>query len=335
MAHPELVAPVMTRCEESAERLAETLTRYLGPAIIRAFGDEDVTEIYVNPQDDAVRVDTRSRGKRSTGEHLPSHRIELFLNAVATSINLTLTAEQPRLQAELPRRTFRGSRLQGFIPPLVAGPTFTIRKPSSAVHALDEYVAAGILTPEQCAVLRAAVAAHENILVAGGTNSGKTTLTNALLCEITNQFPEERLVLLEDTVELQCAADDHLTLRTGPQVSLAELVRSTLRTSPNRIIVGEVRGAEALDLLDAWATGHPGGIATVHAASAEGALNRLDRLAQRANVPPQTALVAEAIDLVVVMAGGNAGRRVTDLARVAGFDDRGRYALHHLTEQSS
>jgi P-type conjugative transfer ATPase TrbB len=335
MAHPELVAPVATRCEESAAWLAEMLARYLGPAITGAFGDEDVTEIYVNPQDNAVRVDTRSRGKRDTGDHLPAHRIELFLNAVATSLNLTLTAEQPRLQAELPRTTFHGSRLQGFIPPLVAGPTFTIRKPSSVVHSLHEYVMAEILTADQCTVLRAAVAAHENILVAGGTNSGKTTLANALLREVTDQFPEERLVILEDTVELQCTANDHLTLRTGPQVTLAELVRSTLRTSPNRIIVGEVRGPEALDLLDAWATGHPGGIATVHASSAEGALNRLDRLAQRANVPPQSALVAEAIDLVVVIAGGNAGRRVTDLARVTGLDDRGRYALHHLTEQRS
>ena len=335
MTHPELAAPLMTRCEESAERLAEMLSRYLGPTITNAFGDEDVTEIYVNPQDNAVRVDTRSRGKRATGEHLPAYRVELFLNAVATSLNLTLTADQPRLQAELPRTTFRGSRLQGFIPPLAVGPTFTIRKPSSTVHALDQYVTTGILAPEHCAVLRTAVETHENILVAGGTNSGKTTLANALLREITDQFPQERLVLLEDTVELQCAADDHLTLRTGPEVSLAGLVRSTLRTSPNRIIVGEVRGPEALDLLDAWATGHPGGIATVHASSAEGALNRLDRLAQRANVPPQAALVAEAIDLVIVIAGGNAGRRVTDVARVAGLDERGRYVLHHLTEQKS
>ncbi len=334
MAQPELVASVMARCDEDAERLSEMLTRYLGPVITDAFGDEDVTEIYVNPQDNAVRVDTRSRGKRDTGEHLPAHRIELFLNAVATSLGHTLTPDQPRLQAELPRRTFHGSRLQGFIAPLSSGPTFTIRKPSSVIHTLSEYVASGILMAAQCDALRAAVVAHENILVAGGTNSGKTTLANALLREITDQFPQERLVLLEDTVELQCAADDHLTLRTGPQVSLAELVRSTLRTSPNRIIVGEVRGPEALDLLDAWATGHPGGVATVHASSAEGALNRLDRLAQRANVPPQTVLVAEAINLVVVIAGGNAGRRVTDIARVEGLDDRGLYSLHHLTEQN-
>ena len=158
---------------------------------------------------------------------------------------------------------------------------------------------------------------------------------NALLQEITHQFPYERLVLLEDTVELQCAARDHLALRTNGRVTLADLVRNTLRTSPDRIIVGEVRGAEALDLLDAWATGHPGGIATVHASSPEGALLRLDRLAQRANVPPQAALVAEAVGLVVVIEGGNARRRVADIARVDGLGLDGRYQLTHSREAAA
>jgi len=151
-----------------------------------------------------------------------------------------------------------------------------------------------------------------------------------LLREITEQFPSERLVLLEDTVELQCAARDHLALRTNGTVTLADLVRSALRTSPDRIIVGEVRGSEALDLLDAWATGHPGGVATVHASSAEGALLRLDRLAQRANVPAQRTLVAEAVDVIVVLQGGNTGRRVLDVARVLGLTDRGEFVLDHL-----
>jgi type IV secretion system protein VirB11 len=170
---------------------------------------------------------------------------------------------------------------------------------------------------------------HRNVLIAGGTNSGKTTLANALLKEITDRFPHERIVLLEDTVELQCVARDHLALRTTAGVTLAQLVKSALRTSPNRIVVGEVRGHEALDLLDVWATGHPGGVATVHASSAEGALARLDRLAQRANVPPQRHLVAEAIHLVAVIEGGNGGRRVTDLVRVNGLDAHGRYVLEH------
>jgi type IV secretion system protein VirB11 len=199
-----------------------------------------------------------------------------------------------------------------------------------SIYSLDDYVAAGVLSEDQCIVLRATIGERKNVLVVGGTNTGKTTLANALLHEVSAQFPADRIVILEDTVELQCAARDQLALRTTSTVPLAGLLRSALRTSPSRIIVGEVRGAEALDLLDAWATGHPGGIATVHASSAAGALNRLDRLAQRANVPPQTQLVAEAVHLVVVIEGGHARRRVTEIARVRGLGSDGQFVLQRL-----
>jgi P-type conjugative transfer ATPase TrbB len=255
----------------------------------------------------------------------------MFLNAVAARLGLTLGAEHPGLEAELPAIGFRGSRLQGFVPPITPAPAFTIRKPPAVVYSLDDYVAAGVVSPPQRAAFRGAVEAHRNILIAGGTNTGKTTLANALLKEVTDLFPTERLVILEDTVELQCVAPDHLALRTSATVSLAQLVKSALRTSPTRIVVGEVRGSEALDLLDAWATGHPGGVATVHASSAEGALLRLDRLAQRANVPPQPHLVAEAIHLIAVLEGSHARRRVTDLVRVEGLDRAGHYVLDRST----
>ncbi len=316
--------------ENAADRLSEMLARYLGPGVLPAFADDDVTEVYLNPQDSSVRIDTRSRGKVDTGATLAPHRVEMLLNAVAASMGATLTPDSPRLQAELPTPIFRGSRLQGFLPPVTSGPAFNIRKPPAVVYPLDQYVQSGILSPPEHAVLRSSVAGHRNILIAGGTNSGKTTLANAVLQEITDRFPQERLVILEDTVELQCAARDHLALRTGRHVSLAELVKSALRTSPSRLIVGEVRGSEALDLLDAWATGHPGGVATVHASSAEGALLRLDRLAQRANVPPQAPLIAEAIHVIVVIEGGNTGRRVSDLVRVCGLDAGGRYRLERF-----
>ena len=324
--------PLPRIARTSADRYAEIIARYLGPNLSGLFADDDVTEIYVNPQESAVRVDTRSRGKISTGERMPAHRVEMLLNAVAASVGENLTPENPRLQAELPRPVFRGSRLQGFVPPVSTGPSFTIRKPPTVIYSLDDYVASAVISAAHREELRRAVAEHRSIVIAGGTNTGKTTLANALLQEITQQFPHERLVLLEDTVELQCVARDHLALRTNGRVALADLVRNTLRTSPDRIIVGEVRGAEALDLLDAWATGHPGGVATVHASSAEGALLRLDRLAQRANVPAQAALVAEAVGLVVVIEGGNARRRVADIARVDGLGSDGRYQLTHIRE---
>jgi type IV secretion system protein VirB11 len=316
---------------ETGERYGEMMARYLGAVILRAFADDDVTEIYLNPQDGAVRFDTRSRGRVDSGARLDGPRVEMFLNAVAASLGLTLGADSPRLEAELPALGFRGSRLQGFVPPVTPAPAFNIRKPPAVIYSLDDYVAAGVVSARQRREFRRAVLEHKNILIAGGTNSGKTTLANALLKEVTDLVPAERIVILEDTVELQCVAKDHLALRTGPKVTLAQLVKSALRTSPNRIVVGEVRGGEALDLLDAWATGHPGGVATVHASSAEGALLRLDRLAQRANVPPQHHLVAEAIHLIAVVEGSNAGRRVADLVRVAGLDRAGRYVLDRST----
>ena len=315
---------------EAGARYGEMMARYLGPVILRAFADDDVTEIYLNPQDGVVRFDTRSRGRITSEVSVAPTRVEMFLNAVATSLGLTLGADHPGLEAELPAVGFRGSRLQGFVPPVTPAPAFTIRKPPAVVYSLEDYVTAGVISRAERAEFRRAVREHQNILIAGGTNTGKTTLANAVLKEITDLFPTERLVILEDTVELQCVALDHLALRTSPTVTLAQLVKSALRSSPTRIVVGEVRGSEALDLLDAWATGHPGGVATVHASSPEGALMRLDRLAQRANVPPQRQLVAEAVHLIAVLEGSHARRRLTDLVRVEGLDREGHFVLQRL-----
>jgi P-type conjugative transfer ATPase TrbB len=323
--------PIAVVGQTTGARYGEMMARYLGPVIVRAFADDDVTEIYLNPQDGVVRFDTRSRGRIASDVVVAPTRVEMFLNAVATSLGLTLGGDHPGLEAELPALGFCRSRLQGFVPPVTPAPAFTIRKPPAVVYSLDDYVQAGVISRAQRAEFRRAVHAHQNILIAGGTNTGKTTLANALLKEITDLFPTERLVILEDTVELRCVAPDHLALRTSPTVTLAQLVKSALRTSPTRIVVGEVRGSEALDLLDAWATGHPGGVATVHASSPEGALLRLDRLAQRANVPPQRQLVAEAIHWIAVLEGSHARRRLTDLVRVEGLDRDGHFVLHRPT----
>lgn len=320
---------------EDGEGAAERLARFLGPGVMAAFADTDVTEVYLNPQDSRVRFDTRSRGKVESDLHLPAERVEMFLNAVASHHEIHLDVDHPRLQAELPQQHFRGARLQAFLPPITLGPCFNVRKPPAVVYTLDEYVERGALNSAWRHTLRDAIAEHENILIVGGTNTGKTTLANALIREIAEVCPGERVVILEDTVELQCRAPDHLALRTGAGLSLVDLVKSTLRTSPNRIIVGEVRDASALDLLDAWATGHPGGVATLHASTPMGALSRLDRLAQRANVPSQRALIAEAIHLVVILEGGNMNRRISDLVRVAGLTSDGRYIITHCTESGA
>jgi len=201
------------------------------------------------------------------------------------------------------------------------------------VFTLDDYVAAGIMNPDQAAALRIAVEERKNILVAGGTSSGKTTLTNALLAEVAKT--SDRVVLIEDTRELQCKAPNLVALRTKDGViSLSDLVRSSLRLRPDRIPIGEVRGAEALDLLKAWGTGHPGGIGTIHAGTAVGALRRLEQLIQEAVVTVPRALIAETINVIAVLSGRGADRRLAELAGVVGLGKSGDYSLTAMGNQS-
>ncbi|MGI8507824.1 MAG: ATPase, T2SS/T4P/T4SS family, partial [Gemmatimonadaceae bacterium] len=314
---------------------AEMMARYLGPIITQAFADSDVTEIYVNPQDCHIRFDTHSRGKIDSGNVVAPERLEMFLNAVASAQGTMLGPTAPTIQAELPTDVFGGARLQGFVPPATQGVALVIRKRPTRVYPLDSYVDCGMLSSSWRDALGQAVANRQTIVIAGGTGTGKSTLLGALLHEISSRCPDDRLVVLEDTVELRCPAGDHLALRTTPELSLAALVKATLRASPTRIVIGEVRDHAALDFLDAAVTGHPGGLCTVHASSAMGALHRLDRLAQRANVPAQARLVAEAIDLVVVLAGDHRTRRVTDLVRITGLSNDGQFTLQHCTESGT
>ena len=219
------------------------------------------------------------------------------------------------------------------MPPVVTAPAFAIRKPAVAVFTLDDYVAKGIMTSGQAGALKEAVAARHNILVAGGTSSGKTTLTNALLAEVAKT--SDRVVLIEDTRELQCKAPNLVALRTKDGViSLSDLVRSSLRLRPDRIPIGEVRGAEALDLLKAWGTGHPGGIGTIHAGTALGALRRLEQLIQEAVITVPRALIAETINVIAVLSGRGADRRLAELARVTGLGPSGDYSLTAIGDKT-
>src|SRR6201999_1655904 len=208
----------------------------------------------------------------------------------------------------------------------VAAPCFAIRRPAVAIFTLGDYVTAGIMSAEQAELLRVGVRERRNILVAGGTSTGKTTLVNALLAEVAKTG--DRVVLIEDTRELQCRSPNLVSLRTKDGVAtLSDLVRSSLRLRPDRIPIGEVRGAEALDLLKAWGTGHPGGIGTIHAGTALGALRRLEQLIQEAVLTVPRALIAETINVIAVLSGRGGQRRLAELAGVVGIGSSGDYSL--------
>lgn len=309
--------------QEAISRSARMLRTALGPAIALWLEDPDVVEVMLNP-DGRLWIDRLASGLVDTGERLLPSDGERIVRLVAHHVGAEVHAGSPRVSAELPET---GERFEGLLPPVVTAPAFAIRKRAVAVFTLDDYVAAGIMCARQAETLRAAVADRCNILVAGGTSTGKTTLTNALLAEVAKTA--DRVVVIEDTRELQCKAQNLVGLRTKDGVaSLSDLVRSSLRLRPDRIPIGEVRGAEALDLLKAWGTGHPGGIGTIHAGSALGALRRLEQLIQEVVVTVPSALIAETIQLIAVLAGRGSDRRLAELARVEGLGPDGDYVLH-------
>ena len=283
----------------------------LGPAVAGWLEDPAIVEVMLNP-DGRLWVDRLAAGLADTGERLSPEDGERIVRLVAHHVGAEVHAGAPRLSAELPET---GERFEGLIPPVAMAPTFAIRKPAVAIFTLADYAAAGIMSAGQAEALRHAVAERMNILVAGGTSTGKTTLVNALLAEVAKT--SDRVVLIEDTRELQCASPNLVALRTRDGVvTLSDLVRAALRLRPDRIPIGEVRGAEALDLLKAWGTGHPGGIGTLHAGSALGALRRLEQLIQEAVVTVPRALIAETIDVIAVLSGRGLERRLSELARV-------------------
>jgi P-type conjugative transfer ATPase TrbB len=322
-------------------RLQEKLRRELGSAVLDALSDPRVIEVMLNP-DGRLWIDELGVGMRDTGTRIPAAQAENLLGTIAATLGSVITPERPVLEGEL---HLDGSRFCGLLPPVVLAPAFCIRKAAALVYCLDDYVRDGILdgvvpptlasidrppARGHAAALRHAIRARQNILVVGGTQSGKTTLTNGLLHELsTSVGTTQRVLTIEETRELRCTVPNHVALRATETIDMTRLVRTALRLRPDRIIVGEVRGAEALAMLKAWNTGHPGGIATVHANDARAGLIRLEQLVQEANVPPQPALIAEAVDLIVVIVRTPTGRKITEIARVRGVS-AGGYMLEHV-----
>ena len=305
-------------------RQIRALRTAMGSVIANALDDPEVVEVLLNP-DGSLWIDRVGSGRSATGIQFSSHAAERLIRLVAIAMGVEVHSDAPSVCVELLER---GERFEGVLPPIVRAPMFAIRKRAIGVMRLEHYVREQILTQAQADFLSQAVRTRLNILIAGGPATGKSTLANALLQEVATT--KDRVIVLEDTVELQCIAEDHIPFRTRRgSVSMAELVRSTLRLRPDRIVLGEIRGTEALDLLNAWGTDYPGGIATIHAGSALAALERVERLVQQAVATTPRSVIARTIGIVIYVAGRGRARRIEDIVRVGGRSAKG-YQLKRI-----
>jgi len=311
----------------SHPRLVRKLQDALGATICAALEDSLVVEVMLNP-DGRLFVERLGEGIASLGS-LPAGAAEVIIGSVAHALQTEADDTQPIISGELP---IGGHRFEGLLPPVVSAPTFSIRRRASRLIPLDDYVEDGIMTESQAGLIANAISKRLNIVVAGGTGSGKTTLANAVIAEIVRQAPEHRLVILEDTAEIQCAAENAVSLHTSDTADMARLLKSTMRLRPDRIIVGEVRDGAALTLLKAWNTGHPGGITTIHANNAPSALRRLEQLTAEASQQPMREVIGEAVDVVISIERTSTGRRVREVISVEGFAG-GQYQIETFAHQ--
>ncbi|PVZ82649.1 P-type conjugative transfer ATPase TrbB [Serratia sp. S1B] len=298
-------------------RAIEKLKRDMGPELMEALEDPETLEIMLNPDGQLWREKFGQPMFRMGT--VPIQRSKTILQTIAGFHKKIVDNASPYLECELP---IDGSRFAGQLPPLVAGPTFAIRKKASRIFLLSEYVEKGVMTAAQADYICRAISAHKNILVIGGTGSGKTTLLNAIIAEIVRQFADERVCIIEDTGELQCSALNYVQYHTTVNVSMSDILRIILRMRPDRILVGETRGPEALDMLDAWNTGHEGGAASLHANNTLSALTRLRSLISRNPFAPREIepVIGEAVNVIVQISKTTEGRRIKEIREIQGFE---------------
>lgn len=310
----------------SHTRLVRKLQDALGDQLCVALDDATVVEIMLNP-DGRLFIERLGHGVAEAGVMTPA-AAEVVIGSVAHALQSEADDERPIISGELP---IGGHRFEGLLPPIVSGPAFTIRRRASRLIPLSDYVSSKVMTEAQASAIRSAIDARMNIVISGGTGSGKTTLANAIIAEIVSAAPDDRMVILEDTAEIQCAAENAVCLHTSDTIDMARLLKSTMRLRPDRIIVGEVRDGAALTLLKAWNTGHPGGVTTIHSNTAMSALRRLEQLTAEASQQPMQEVIGEAVDLVVSIERTGKGRRVREVIHIEGYRNN-HYQTEHYAQ---
>lgn len=310
----------------SHPRLVRKLQDALGDQLCVALDDTTVVEIMVNP-DGRLFIERLGHGVTPAGAMTPA-AAEVVIGSVAHALQSEADDERPIISGELP---IGGHRFEGLLPPIVSAPAFTIRRRASRLIPLDDYVTSKVMTEAQASAIRSAIDARMNIVISGGTGSGKTTLANAIIAEIVGAAPDDRMVILEDTAEIQCAAENAVCLHSSDTIDMARLLKSTMRLRPDRIIVGEVRDGAALTLLKAWNTGHPGGVTTIHSNTAMSALRRLEQLTAEASQQPMQEVIGEAVDLVVSIERTGKGRRVREVIHIEGYRNN-HYQTEHYAQ---
>lgn len=302
-------------------RLIHQLQEAFGARLWQSLADPEVTEVMLNPNGQ-VFIDRLSSGMEPAGG-LDARRAESLIGMVAHALGQEVHAQRPIISGEMP---LLGHRFEGLLPPAVDAPTFSIRRHALGRMSLSDYRAIGAMSAEQHQRISEAIKNRCNIVICGGTGSGKTTLANALMLEIARLFPGDRILLIEDTPEIRCEAENAVLLRTSDAVSIDRLLKSALRLRPDRIMVGEVRDGAALTLLKAWNTGHPGGLTTLHANDARAALTRLEQLVSEVSQTPMQAVIANAVHLIIAIRRTDEGRKVEAVLSVRGFEE-GHYQL--------
>jgi type IV secretion system protein VirB11 len=310
----------------SHTRLVRKLQDALGDQLCVALDDATVVEIMLNP-DGRLFIERLGHGVAEAGVMTPA-AAEVVIGSVAHALQSEADDERPIISGELP---IGGHRFEGLLPPIVSGPAFTIRRRASRLIPLSDYVSSKVMTEAQASAIRSAIDARMNIVISGGTGSGKTTLANAIIAEIVLSAPNDRMVILEDTAEIQCAAENAVCLHTSDTIDMARLLKSTMRLRPDRIIVGEVRDGAALTLLKAWNTGHPGGVTTIHSNTAMSALRRLEQLTAEVSQQPMQEVIGEAVDLVVSIERTGKGRRVREVIHIEGYRNN-HYQTEHYAQ---